>query len=93
MSIEARICPSCHATNVGPQDTCLICHEPLTQTRLIPPGGLSVWNEPQSARLPVSQAAEGLEVTLIERRGDWARVRFSNGWEAWLDGRRLVTPG
>jgi hypothetical protein len=27
---------------------------------------------------------------LLERRGEWAHVRCSNGWEAWVDGRRLV---
>jgi hypothetical protein len=29
-------------------------------------------------------------VMLVERRGEWAYIRCSNGWEAWVDGRRLV---
>ena len=32
----------------------------------------------------------GLDVAVIERTGDWAHVRCSNGWETWVDGRLLV---
>jgi hypothetical protein len=31
-----------------------------------------------------------LELVVIERAGDWARVGASNGWSGWVDGRRLV---
>lgn len=35
--------------------------------------------------------AAGLDVDVLEERPDgWARVRCSNGWEAWVDGRLLV---
>ena len=31
-----------------------------------------------------------LDVEVLEWSGDWARVRCSNGWEAWIDGRPLI---
>jgi hypothetical protein len=34
----------------------------------------------------------GLEVQVVDRLGDWAKVTFSNGWSAWVDGR-LLTAG
>jgi hypothetical protein len=34
--------------------------------------------------------AAGLEVDIIEQRGDWSSVRCSNGFVAWVDGRTLV---
>jgi hypothetical protein len=32
-----------------------------------------------------------LPVRVVERAGDWARVVCSNAWEAWIDGRRLLS--
>jgi hypothetical protein len=32
-----------------------------------------------------------LQVRVVERAGDWARVVCSNAWEAWIDARRLLT--
>jgi hypothetical protein len=36
--------------------------------------------------------AERLDLVVVERAGDWARVRAVNGWLGWVDGRRIV-PG
>ena len=35
----------------------------------------------------------GLDVTVAERAGDWARVVAVNGWTGWVDARRLVPRG
>jgi hypothetical protein len=34
-----------------------------------------------------------LELVVVERAGDWARVVAVNGWSGWVDGRRLVPRG
>ena len=39
-------------------------------------------------------ADAGLRVDIVESRADgWAKVRFDNGWEGWVDGRRLLPAG
>ena len=56
----------------------------------IPAEGLPVWNQPNPSDQPSGQAGGGLDVEILEDvSSGWARVRFSNGWEGWLDGRRL----
>src|SRR5581483_1050212 len=34
-----------------------------------------------------------LDVRLLERHGDWARVQCSNGWTCWVDGNALIETG
>jgi SH3-like domain-containing protein len=34
----------------------------------------------------------GLGLVVDAVAGDWARVRAVNGWQGWVDGRRLITP-
>jgi hypothetical protein len=34
-----------------------------------------------------------VEVVVREERGAWAEVLCSNGWSAWVDGRRLIAVG
>jgi SH3-like domain-containing protein len=50
----------------------------------------------QGSKAPVVNAIavlqRGERVTLVERRGDWARVRASDGTEGWVRGAALV-PG
>src|SRR5512132_2782657 len=60
------------------------------QTHVAPTEGLPAWIEPDGSAAPAANLDPGLDVMLVESRGDWARVRCSNGWEAWVDGRRLV---
>jgi hypothetical protein len=60
------------------------------QTHVAPTEGLPAWTEPDGSRAPAANLDPGLDVMLLERRGEWAHVRCSNGWEAWVDGRRLV---
>lgn len=59
-------------------------------THVIPDGGLPAWETPDGSAEPASQVDAGLEVQLVEQRGDWAQVSFSNGWTGWVDARRLI---
>jgi hypothetical protein len=47
--------------------------------------------DPQVAAGPRIEG--GLDVQVVDRLGDWAKVSFSNGWTAWVDGRLLVERG
>ena len=48
---------------------------PAVPARAIPDDGAS----------DVAVLEEGLEVRLVERRGDWANVAAANGWSGWVD--------
>jgi hypothetical protein len=61
-----------------------------TQSHVVPTEGLSAWAGPDGSTPPAATLDPGLDVMLLDRRGDWAFIRCSNGWEAWVDGRRLV---
>jgi len=61
-----------------------------SQTHVVPTEGLPAWAGPDGSAAPAANLDPGLDVMLIEFRADWAHVRCSNGWEAWVDGRRLV---
>src|SRR5256884_9554542 len=61
-----------------------------SQTHVVPTDGLPAWAGPDGSAAPAANLDPGLDVMLIELRGDWAHVRCSNGWEAWVDGRRLI---
>ncbi|WP_369387103.1 hypothetical protein AB5J72_05385 [Streptomyces sp. CG1] len=58
-------------------------------THVVPRRGLPAWEAPDPAR-PTVPLDGLLPVELVERRGDWAYIRCSNGWGAWVDGRRLI---
>src|SRR5690349_15940378 len=58
-------------------------------THVVPRVGMPAWEAPDPAR-PTLPLDPLLPVELVERRGDWGYVRCSNGWGAWVDGRRLV---
>ena len=60
-------------------------------SHVVPKGGLPAWQTPDG-RVPASVTLEPrVELTIAERRGDWARVVGENGWTGWVDGRRLAT--
>ncbi len=63
---------------------------PFSATHQVPASGLSAWTEPDPKQSPVAQLDPGLEVQVIDRTGEWAKVRCSNDWQAWTDGHRLV---
>ena len=59
-------------------------------THVIPDGGLDTWEKPDPDAKPSDELEEGIEVQVVERLGDWARVVCDNGWAGWIDGRDLV---
>jgi hypothetical protein len=60
------------------------------QTHVVPTEGLPAWSGPDGSAPPAANLDPGLDVMVLERRGEWAQIRCSNGWEAWVDGRRLL---
>lgn len=62
---------------------------PFTPTHAAPATGLDTWPEPD-ATVPVGPVlAAGLPVQQVEQLGAWSKIVCSNGWVAWVDGRRL----
>jgi hypothetical protein len=61
-----------------------------TQTHVVPAEGLPAWAGPDGSGPPAANLDPGLDLMVLESRGEWAHIRCSNGWEAWVDGRRLV---
>lgn len=59
-------------------------------THVAPREGLQAWREPDPSVPAVADVQAGVQMQLLERRGAWARVLFSNGWSGWVDGRRMV---
>jgi hypothetical protein len=51
---------------------------------------MRAWETPNGTGPPAATLDPYLEVQVVERRNDWARIVCSNGWEAWVDGRRLL---
>jgi RsiW-degrading membrane proteinase PrsW (M82 family) len=60
-------------------------------THRVPVEGLPAWPTPDPAG-PATPLAGTLELEVVQRVGDWAQVRASNGWSGWVDARRLL-PG
>jgi hypothetical protein len=60
------------------------------QTHVVPVEGLPAWAGPDGSVPPAANLDPGLDVMVIETRSEWAHIRCSNGWEAWVDSRRLV---
>jgi hypothetical protein len=62
-------------------------------THRVPVGGIAAWANPDPATSPAVQLSPGLDVMLVEAYPNGrARVRASNGWLGWVDGRLLI-PG
>jgi len=64
-----------------------------TATHAVPSGGVSAWPEPNPELQPTANLEARVQLSVAERRGDWAKVVGSNGWTGWVDARRLVTLG
>ncbi len=56
-----------------------------------PDGGLPAWAVPDPTQPAVATIDARVEMQVMERTGDWARIVCSNGWSAWVDARRLVS--
>src|SRR5581483_3939755 len=71
-------------------------HEPSSRyqpTHVVPTAGLSAWSAPDPSTPPSTTLDPALDVRLLERHGDWARVQCSNGWTCWVDGNALIETG
>jgi hypothetical protein len=51
--------------------------------------GAVAWPEPDATGPEAPPLEAGVRVEVLERWGDFARVRCENGWETWTDGRAL----
>ena len=58
-------------------------------THRVPASGLDAWEERDGTGPPAAHLDAGLEITVDEMTGDWARITCENGWQAWVDARRL----
>jgi len=58
-------------------------------THTVPVEGLPSWQVPNGTTA-ATKLAGGLELQLVQRIGDWAQMRASNGWTGWVDVRRLL---
>jgi serine/threonine protein kinase len=59
-------------------------------SHLVPAQGLAAWTTPDGRYPPTAVMDPALPVQLLRWWGDWAEVRCSNGWIAWVNGRELV---
>jgi hypothetical protein len=59
-------------------------------THQTPEAGLPAWDAPDPAQPASHRLDPGLRVEVLEETTGWARVRCSNGWKAWTDGRALA---
>ncbi|WP_045696528.1 hypothetical protein [Streptomyces rubellomurinus] len=62
-------------------------------THRVPSGGMSAWTAPDPALTAVTRIDARVELQVLERAGDWAHIVCSNGWSAWVDGRRIEEIG
>jgi hypothetical protein len=51
---------------------------------------LAAFSRPDATAPPIAYLDPRLELQVLERWGDWARVVCSNGWQGWVDGRPLI---
>jgi hypothetical protein len=60
-------------------------------TNVVPMQGLNCRATADPAAPVIARMDPLLQVRVVERAGDWARVVCSNAWEAWIDARRLLS--
>ncbi len=58
-------------------------------THVVPRKGLPAWATPDPTYPAVARLDPGLGIQLVTWWGEWAHIRCSNGWEAWVNGRLL----
>lgn len=83
MATESPVAPDATTAGAG-------APAPYAATHRVPWTGMPAWSSSDPGPDPVASLDPDLDVEVLEWSGDWARVRCSNGWEAWVDGRQLV---
>jgi hypothetical protein len=63
---------------------------PYAPTHRVPAAGLQAWDSPDATLPAAANLAANLDVQLLRWWGEWAEIRCSNGWTAWVGGRQLV---
>lgn len=58
-------------------------------THRVPSGGMRAWDDPDPDAPPAARLEPGVELAVLEKRGEWARVVGENDWTGWVDARRL----
>ena len=64
--------------------------EPWAPSHEVPPTGMAAFGEPSPMATVLTELEPGLAVQVLERSKRWARVRFENGWECWVEAILLV---
>ena len=59
-------------------------------THRVPATGMKAWSTPDASQPSAADLAPNLDVQLLRWWGEWAEIRCSNGWTAWVGGRQLV---
>jgi|SRR5581483_3911617 len=62
-------------------------------THVAPSGGTQAWATPDPDGPVIATLDPGVEVHVLERRGNWAHIICYNDWDAWVNGRTLVEYG
>jgi RsiW-degrading membrane proteinase PrsW (M82 family) len=65
---------------------------PFSPEGAVGPAGLAWWSVPDGNQPPSGRIDPGVPLMIVDRSGDWARVRASNGWLGWVDGRLVGAP-
>jgi hypothetical protein len=60
-------------------------------THRVPATGLDARPRPDVNLAPTARLDAGIPVAVEDSWGEWVKVRCSNGWTAWVDGRNLPT--
>ena len=55
-----------------------------------PGQGLPAWVTPDPGQAPAAVLDPWLPVQVVQWWGEWAHIRCSNGWEAWVNGTLLI---
>ena len=58
-------------------------------THRVPLGGLPARRKPDPTLPMLMRIAEGVQLMVARPQGEWALVQTDQGWQAWVDGRRL----
>ena len=87
-----KVCPRCAETVKYAAEVCRFCGYEFVwaPTHRVPTDGMTAYEKADPASRWVAVNG-GVEVIVVERLNDWARVQAKNGWTGWVDYRKLVS--